>query len=153
MLQVYARNRQGAQKVWMGGYLGYILFSLTLGLRPRKRKARAPSTSAPVGGDAAADKDKQAVEADMAASGKGKGRRGGRRRGPRVEVDAVFFDKLNRILSIVVPGMKSKEASLLILHSGFLILRTLLSVVRRPLSLIGVMARSPRPAVRGRSRR
>lgn len=46
----------------------------------------------------------------------------------RVEVDAVFWSRLSRILAIVLPGPKSKEASLLLLHSAFLLLRTLLSL-------------------------
>ncbi|KAK4703645.1 hypothetical protein P7C70_g2569, partial [Phenoliferia sp. Uapishka_3] len=44
------------------------------------------------------------------------------------QVDAVFFERLNRILKIVIPSISSKEASLLALHSLFLVLRTLLSL-------------------------
>jgi ATP-binding cassette subfamily D (ALD) long-chain fatty acid import protein len=40
----------------------------------------------------------------------------------------VFFDRLNRILAIVIPSIRSKEASLLVLHSAFLLFRTLLSL-------------------------
>ena len=43
-------------------------------------------------------------------------------------MDAVFFERLGRILRIVIPSAKSKEASLLFLHSFFLVLRTLLSL-------------------------
>jgi ATP-binding cassette subfamily D (ALD) long-chain fatty acid import protein len=45
-----------------------------------------------------------------------------------VEVDAVFWARLSRILKIVIPGLKSKEASMLVLHSAFLLFRTLLSL-------------------------
>ncbi|KAL1922656.1 uncharacterized protein VTP21DRAFT_10195 [Calcarisporiella thermophila] len=55
------------------------------------------------------------------------GRRG-RRKGSKVEVDMVFFKRLVRVLKIVIPGVRSKEFWLLIVHSGFLVLRTLLSV-------------------------
>lgn len=44
------------------------------------------------------------------------------------QVDAVFFERLTRILRIVIPSTRSKEASLLALHSLFLVLRTLLSL-------------------------
>lgn len=45
-----------------------------------------------------------------------------------IQVDAVFFTRLRRILRIVIPSIRSKEATLLILHSIFLVLRTLLSL-------------------------
>ena len=47
----------------------------------------------------------------------------------RVDVDIVFFRRLGGILKIAIPGFSSKEFSLLLLHSAFLIIRTWLSVV------------------------
>lgn len=44
------------------------------------------------------------------------------------QVDALFFQRLTRLLRIVLPSFRSKEASLLLLHSFFLVLRTLLSL-------------------------
>ncbi|CAM1503993.1 Fc.00g015840.m01.CDS01 [Cosmosporella sp. VM-42] len=46
----------------------------------------------------------------------------------KVELNREFFRSLLRLLKIVVPGWKSKEARLLISHSFFLILRTLISL-------------------------
>lgn len=46
----------------------------------------------------------------------------------RVAVDAQFWQRLRRILAIVVPSSHSKEASLLLLHSAFLLFRTALSL-------------------------
>ncbi|CAO3696731.1 unnamed protein product [Rhizopus microsporus] len=46
----------------------------------------------------------------------------------KVEVDVVFFRQLYKLLQIVMPGLRSKEFWLLILHSGFLVFRTVLSV-------------------------
>ncbi|KAG0934350.1 hypothetical protein G6F57_009171 [Rhizopus arrhizus] len=46
----------------------------------------------------------------------------------KAEVDVVFFKQLYRLLQIVMPGLRSKEFWLLIVHSGFLVFRTLLSV-------------------------
>ncbi|TQS31313.1 hypothetical protein Golomagni_08409, partial [Golovinomyces magnicellulatus] len=46
----------------------------------------------------------------------------------KVALDREFFRSLMRLVKIVIPGWKSKEARLLISHSFFLILRTLISV-------------------------
>lgn len=129
LAQAYSRNRPLMQHVLMGGYVGYIGLLLTAGLRPKKKKKKAPAAGTSTGKQLA-QSGADAAQADLDA-GKGKGgRRGKRRGGPRVEVDAAFFEKLNRIFTIVIPGVRSKEATLLILHSAFLVFRTLLSLVR-----------------------
>lgn len=46
----------------------------------------------------------------------------------KVELDRAFFRSLFRLLHIVVPGWRSKEARLLVSHSVFLVVRTLLSL-------------------------
>jgi ATP-binding cassette, subfamily D (ALD), peroxisomal long-chain fatty acid import protein len=46
----------------------------------------------------------------------------------KVELNREFFRSLFRLLRIVVPGWRSKEARLLISHSFFLVVRTLISV-------------------------
>jgi ATP-binding cassette, subfamily D (ALD), peroxisomal long-chain fatty acid import protein len=46
----------------------------------------------------------------------------------RVEINLEFFKNLLRLLKIVIPGVKSKEARLLLSHTVFLVLRTLLSL-------------------------
>ena len=46
----------------------------------------------------------------------------------RVEINRDFFRNLFRLLRIVIPGWKSKELRLLLSHSFFLVVRTLLSV-------------------------
>lgn len=51
-----------------------------------------------------------------------------RPRGKKVEVNREFFGNLIRLLKIVVPGWRSKEFRLLVGHSVFLVLRTLLSL-------------------------
>jgi ATP-binding cassette, subfamily D (ALD), peroxisomal long-chain fatty acid import protein len=45
-----------------------------------------------------------------------------------VELDREFLRNLLRLLRIVIPGWRSKELRLLITHSVFLVLRTILSV-------------------------
>ncbi|KAI9220540.1 adrenoleukodystrophy protein [Blastocladiella britannica] len=44
------------------------------------------------------------------------------------DVDKVFFERLRRLLRICIPSLRSKEFILLILHSTFLVMRTILSV-------------------------
>ena len=46
----------------------------------------------------------------------------------RVELNKEFFKSLWRLLKIVVPGWKSKELRLIISHSFFLVIRTLISL-------------------------
>lgn len=46
----------------------------------------------------------------------------------KVEINREFIVNLIRLLRIVIPGWKSKELRLLVSHSVFLVLRTLLSV-------------------------
>lgn len=53
---------------------------------------------------------------------------GGDRSRKKVEVNREFFRNLLRLLKVVVPGWRSKEMRLLVGHSVFLVLRTLLSL-------------------------
>lgn len=46
----------------------------------------------------------------------------------RVELNRDFFTNLFRLIKIVIPGWKSKEMRLLVSHTVFLILRTLISL-------------------------
>ncbi|MCJ1243958.1 hypothetical protein MMC30_001155 [Trapelia coarctata] len=46
----------------------------------------------------------------------------------RVEINREFFKSLLRLLKIVIPGWRSKELRLLISHSFFLVIRTLISL-------------------------
>lgn len=46
----------------------------------------------------------------------------------KVEINREFFKNLMRLLRICIPGWRSKELRLLISHSVFLVLRTLISV-------------------------
>jgi len=54
------------------------------------------------------------------------GRESGGRK--KVELNREFFRNLSRLLRICIPGWKSKELRLLISHSVFLVLRTLISL-------------------------
>jgi len=70
-----------------------------------------------------------AAEESDDGGGKGKGKKGRGGSKGKADVDVVFFNRLWRILKIVIPGLASKEFMMLMLHSVFLVLRTWLSVV------------------------
>ena len=59
------------------------------------------------------------------ATSKGEGEATGRK---KVELNREFFKNLLRLLRICIPGWKSKEFRLLISHSVFLVLRTMISL-------------------------
>ena len=58
----------------------------------------------------------------------------------RVELNREFFRSLLRLLRIVIPGWRSKETRLLISHSFFLVVRTLISL--KVASLDGAIVKS-----------
>ncbi|GAA6057868.1 hypothetical protein JCM3770_002730 [Rhodotorula araucariae] len=134
----YLGRRRLYSNLLMVAFSAYVVQNTYTGLTgssSAKRKAKAAAqvsgTQGQSGGvgDAAAKGASAASGAASVVSGAaGPGARGKKRRGPRVEVDALFFQRLSRLLRIVLPSFRSKEASLLLLHSFFLVLRTLLSL-------------------------
>lgn len=137
----YRNNHALIQRLLQVGYGAFVIGGFYRMLNPKPKKgAKSAAHSKHIGTDvekSVANKDEAekrkaaeeaaAQEAESSAGG-GRGRRGRKSRGPRVEVDAVFFERLRRILRIVIPGIRSKEAGLLLMHTVFLILRTLLSL-------------------------
>ncbi|PRQ76145.1 ABC transporter transmembrane region 2-domain containing protein [Rhodotorula toruloides] len=115
----------------MVAFSAYTYAGLTGGPSSKRKAKAAQQTQGAQGkpggpGDVA---EKSAAGGAVDTGGRGGGAGGRRkRRGPRVEVDALFFQRLTRLLRIVLPSFRSKEASLLLLHSFFLVLRTLLSL-------------------------
>ncbi|KAK3345216.1 ABC transporter transmembrane region 2-domain-containing protein [Neurospora tetraspora] len=96
----------------------YITLFVALVNRVRHAIAEQKAASAR---DAAKRAERQGTTAstsDDAAGGKKK----------KVELNREFFRSLLRLLKIVVPGWRSKETRLLISHSFFLVLRTLISL-------------------------
>lgn len=68
---------------------------------------------------------RQAEARKRAGAGAGNGEATSRK---RVELNREFFKNLLRLLKIVIPGWRSKELRLLISHSVFLVIRTLISL-------------------------
>lgn len=106
----------------MSSFAVYIVLATTSGLRPKKRTQKLPPPSS-------SSQDPKQQVSDPKSSNNAVGRSANRKRAAaRVEVDAKFFARLNRLLAIVIPSWKSKTASLLVIHSAFLIFRTVLSL-------------------------
>jgi ATP-binding cassette subfamily D (ALD) long-chain fatty acid import protein len=95
-----------------------VLLTLFVAVLERIRSAISEQKSA-VKRAAAAPKSKVSL-------GNGTPGEGGKRK--KIELDREFFNNLFRLLKIVIPGWRSKEMRLLIQHTFFLILRTLISV-------------------------
>ncbi|KAI8987687.1 hypothetical protein BDF20DRAFT_904674 [Mycotypha africana] len=74
------------------------------------------------------EKTKATNQFSSAKANQRKGREFNDKEKRKVEVDIIFFKQLYRILKIAMPGIRSKEFWMLIIHSGFLIFRTVLSV-------------------------
>ncbi|PWN28645.1 hypothetical protein BDZ90DRAFT_218621 [Jaminaea rosea] len=138
----YRRNYALIQRILQVSYFAFIIGSTYRGLNPKPKKRATPSkagdglqksTGSGEKGERGVERTKQAVNedagsADMSAPSSGRGKRGAKGRGPRVEVDAKFFEQLRRIMRIIIPSWTSKEAMLLAGHSIFLVLRTMLSL-------------------------
>ncbi|KAI5787634.1 ABC transporter transmembrane region 2-domain-containing protein [Peziza echinospora] len=68
------------------------------------------------------------LDETLAPAGAGSGGGSGRRKSAKVELNREFFRNLWRLLRIVIPGARSKEARLLVTHTVFLVVRTLISL-------------------------
>ncbi|KAF7340024.1 ATP-binding cassette sub-family D member 2 [Mycena venus] len=101
----YASHRPAIQRVLNAAFAIYAIGATYRGLSAR------PTSSKKGKG-----KDKGKGEAEQ--SGKP----------PKVAVDALFYRRLSDILKIVIPGLTSKEALLLVMHSSLLVFRTVLSL-------------------------
>jgi ATP-binding cassette subfamily D (ALD) long-chain fatty acid import protein len=101
-----------------------VYITLFLALINRVRNAIADQKAASA--RAAAKREHEATSA--LADDDGGDDKTGKKKRKRVELNREFFRSLLKLLRVVVPGWRSKEARLLISHSFFLVLRTLISV-------------------------
>ncbi|KZP00691.1 adrenoleukodystrophy protein [Calocera viscosa TUFC12733] len=106
--KLYSHNRPSVQRLLIALFAAYSVHTSYRVFRPS-----STSTSTSV----SANSRQRPAEEE---------KRPGRK--PRVEVDALFYARLARLLRIVIPSLHSKEALLLGMHSSFLLLRTLLSL-------------------------
>ncbi|KAI0724232.1 ABC transporter transmembrane region 2-domain-containing protein [Cerioporus squamosus] len=102
LVNAYAQHRPLVQRALTAGFVVYVISTTFRGLSAR------PAASS--------------------LKRKGKGKDGESSSKPRVAVDATFYQRLSRILRIVIPSLRSKEAMLLFMHSSLLIFRTVISL-------------------------
>ncbi|TFK30755.1 adrenoleukodystrophy protein [Coprinopsis marcescibilis] len=105
--KAYGRHRPTVQRVLNIAFVVYTLGSTYLSLTSRSGK---PS-------DDGGSRKKR-----------GKGKQGEANKPARVAVDGHFYSRLGHILKIVIPGIRSKEALLLLMHSSLLVFRTAISL-------------------------
>ncbi|KWU42313.1 hypothetical protein RHOSPDRAFT_36110, partial [Rhodotorula sp. JG-1b] len=127
----YLAHRRRYSNLLMVAFSAYVLQNTYAGLTgsasaKKKTKAAASAPGAAPKTVQATNQSTDELKGGAAAGGSAKSRT--KRRGPRVEVDAVFWQRLSRLLRIVLPSYRSKEASLLLLHTFFLVARTALSL-------------------------
>lgn len=105
LLATYSRNRTRISRT--------IYITLFIALVARIRNAIAEQKAA------------SALQAEARKRGTGAVKDGKKK---KVELNREFFKNLMRLLRIVMPGWRSKEVRLVISHSVFLVLRTLISL-------------------------
>lgn len=111
LTQSYLANRTHVQRFLTAGFVLYCIAGSVVNLSGKGVKI---STS---GG-----RKKGGAGAGRGKGGKGKGKK-------KVSVsDPQFQQRLKKLLRIVIPGIRSREAAMLALHSCFLLGRTALSL-------------------------
>ncbi|KIM29018.1 hypothetical protein M408DRAFT_329057 [Serendipita vermifera MAFF 305830] len=112
----YARNRPLIQRLLNLGFTAWMIGGTYMALRAKPKR---PGQDVDAGGQGRSGSKRK---------GKGKGGDDADGKPKRVQVDAVFYARLRAILRIVIPGIRSKEAMLLIMHSALLVFRTAVSI-------------------------
>jgi ATP-binding cassette subfamily D (ALD) long-chain fatty acid import protein len=118
LTQMYLSNRKRISRA--------VYLTLFVALINRVRNAIAEQKAA-----SARDAERRAATSGTTSSAPGDEEgadEGKNKKRRRVELNREFFRSLLRLLRIVIPGWRSKEARLLISHSFFLVVRTLISV-------------------------
>jgi ATP-binding cassette subfamily D (ALD) long-chain fatty acid import protein len=129
--KVYASHRPAVQRVLNITFVAYVLGSTYLGLSSRSGKQQDSSSSRKGRGKSKQGEAGKPAKVAVSLSSQ-----------PYVvfmslicplniscvQVDAVFYRRLGHILRIVIPGVRSKEALLLVMHSSLLIFRTAISL-------------------------
>ncbi|ORY24671.1 ABC transporter transmembrane region 2-domain-containing protein [Naematelia encephala] len=103
LLDLYLRHRPVIQRFLTAGFVSYCIGTTVLALTGR------------------------GVKVDTRQGAKRKGKEDPKKRKASVS-DPLFHAKLKRLLRIVIPSLKSREAAMLALHSAFLVARTGLSL-------------------------
>jgi len=109
----YGRNRPLIQRLLNLGFTAWMVGGTYAALRAKPKRA---------------GQETEAGRSNSKRKSKGKGKDDDDTKPKRVQVDALFYARLRAILKIVIPGIRSKEAMLLIMHSALLVFRTAVSI-------------------------
>lgn len=104
LLQLYIAHRGGVQRVLTGGFVVYCILGAAYNLSGRGPKG----ISSKHGKGSRGKKDSKRKKASVS--------------------DPAFHGRLKKLLRIVIPGIRSREAGMLAVHSFFLLARTALSL-------------------------
>lgn len=120
----YATHRPLIQRILTAGFIAHVLAStfsrlLTRPSPPSASKGKGKAREQPPSAEAGKP-PRVAVRAYSSTSSTCLT--------PLYQVDAVFYQRLSRILRLVIPSLRSKEALLLAMHSSLLIFRTAISL-------------------------
>jgi ATP-binding cassette subfamily D (ALD) long-chain fatty acid import protein len=120
----YATHRPLIQRILTAGFIAHVLAStfsrlLTRPSPPSSSKGKGKAREQPPSAEAGKP-PRVAVRAYSSTSSTCLT--------PLHQVDAVFYQRLSRILRLVIPSLRSKEALLLAMHSSLLIFRTAISL-------------------------
>lgn len=116
----YSRHRPMIQRVLNIAFATWTVGGTYLALQAK------PSKGSSQGRTKSKSKEHGEAEASSDTVPSTKGKAGDKPK--RVQIDAVFYARLRKILRIVIPGIRSKEAMLLIMHSCLLVFRTAISI-------------------------
>ncbi|KAK7707019.1 ATP-binding cassette long-chain fatty acid transporter pxa2 [Diaporthe eres] len=119
LTQLYLSNRTRISRA--------VYLTLFVALINRVRNAIAEQKAASAR-DAAKRRERSGTTGRVDAAADVEGDGGTAKKKRKVELDREFFRSLLRLMRIVVPGWRSKETRLLISHSFFLVVRTLISL-------------------------
>lgn len=97
-----------------------VYITLTLALINRVRDAISEQKAASI--------HQAQIRQQRAGTAASRSDAGARTRRQKVELNSEFFRNLWRLLKVVIPGWKSKELRLVVSHSFFLVIRTLISL-------------------------
>lgn len=126
--KIYANNRPLIQRFLNISFVLYVLGTTYYGLSGGGRggKSKKGKGKMTVEGKTDGKPDRVAVRSSSVISFLGQSTQ--RLVSVLHQVDAVFYQRISRILRIVIPGIRSKEALLLLMHSSLLVFRTAISL-------------------------
>lgn len=128
LASIYASHRPLVQRGLTVSFVLYALGSTYRSFSARPGQSSSSSSKRKGKGKETADSSKPRVAVSALLFSNGWHGAVSHATWARHQVDALFYQRLSRILRIVIPSIRSKEALLLFMHSSLLIFRTVISL-------------------------